>query len=238
MIAIVSSHPGERAAFVALCASRAWVAAECDSVRALPRTLRQSPPRVVLTRHRLGDGYSDDVIALLSEARLTPATKVIVLIEAAASSAQEARQITLGADLVQRDPIRTDVLLEYIGKFRHGATTTDGRSGAPESFSFLGGVIQSMERTFHYRGRTAALTPRQIELAEILASAPSRVVTYPTLYNDILGRKFRGDTSNMRVLLGKLASTLRPIGLNVRRHVEVIPKTGYRYRPGATPSGA
>jgi DNA-binding response OmpR family regulator len=233
VIVIVSSHSSERAAFAALCTSRGWVSLDCESVRAFHRTLRQASPRVVLTRQRLEDGYSDDVIATLGDVGLLPATKVIVLLDATVSSAHEARQVSLGADVVQRDPLRTDVLLEYIAKFR----VPSASGGSPqansqrESFPFLGGVIQSMERTIHYRGRSAPLSPRQVELAEVLASAGGQVVTYPMLYSDILGRKFRGDTSNMRVLLGKLDAAVRRVGLHLRRHVEVIPKTGYRYRP-------
>jgi DNA-binding response OmpR family regulator len=233
VIVIVSSHSSERTAFAALCASRGWVSLECESLRALRRTLREAPPRVVLTRQRLDDGYSDDIIATLGGAGLLPATKVIVLLDATVSSAQEARQISLGADVVHRDPVRTDVLLEYIAKFRVCSASGGAphRNGRRESFSFLGGVIQTMERTVHYRGRTAPLSPREVELAEILASAGGQVVTYPMLYSDILGRKFRGDTSNMRVLLGKLNAAVRRVGLQLRRHVQVIPKTGYRYRP-------
>jgi DNA-binding response OmpR family regulator len=239
MIHIVSSHPGERRAFVALCASRDWVSLECDSFHAFRRALRQTPPKVVVTRQRLADGYSDDVIATLADAALLPTTKVVVLLAASGTSAQEARQVTLGADLVHRDPVRTDVLLEYIARYRATPAPVERERAGPaaESFPFLGATVQSMERTIRYRGRSATLTPRQVELIELLVGAPSQVLTYQTLYSEILGRKFRGDTSNMRVLLGKLDATLRPVGLHLRRHVEVIPKTGYRYRPAIATAG-
>jgi hypothetical protein len=54
------------------------------------------------------------------------------------------------------------------------------------------------------------------------------------LYSEILGRRFAGETSNMRVLLGKLGKTTAKVGLDVRQWVEVIPKLGYRYRSGAS----
>ena len=56
------------------------------------------------------------------------------------------------------------------------------------------------------------------------------MVSYETLYDKILHRSFGGDTSNMRVLLGSLAASAARIGLTVRSWVEVIPKSGYRYR--------
>src|SRR5207248_9281860 len=74
VIAIVSSHQRERAAFAALCESRAWPCTECDSVRSLKRLLLQTAPKVVLTRHRVVDGYSDDIIADRKSTRLTPVT--------------------------------------------------------------------------------------------------------------------------------------------------------------------
>jgi DNA-binding winged helix-turn-helix (wHTH) protein len=69
-----------------------------------------------------------------------------------------------------------------------------------------------------------------VTLVELLAHSGGELLTYECLYSDILGRSFRGDTSNMRVLLGKLTASLQPIGIGVRRWVEVIPKTGYRYK--------
>jgi DNA-binding winged helix-turn-helix (wHTH) protein len=74
-----------------------------------------------------------------------------------------------------------------------------------------------------------SLTPREVLLVEVLAGSKGQIVTYETLYSEVLGRRFRGDTSNMRVLLGKLGSSIRPLGLTLQHHVDVIPKTGYRY---------
>src|SRR5258707_3786857 len=97
MIVIVSSSAAERSAFAALCDSRGWANVECDSVRAARKLFRELRPRAVLTRRQLRDGYSDDVMAELA-AHSLPAVRVVVLLEAAASSAQTARQIALGAD--------------------------------------------------------------------------------------------------------------------------------------------
>jgi DNA-binding winged helix-turn-helix (wHTH) protein len=74
------------------------------------------------------------------------------------------------------------------------------------------------------------ITPREALLLELLIRAEPEVVSYETLYNEILGRKFRGDTSNMRVLLAKLSISARAVGITLRSHINVIPKTGYRYR--------
>ena len=117
MIVIISSSAHERVAFAALCESRRWACLECDSVHAVRKALQQFRPHVVLTRHQLNDGYSDDVVAILAAAALLPAVKIIVLLGPGASPAQVARQVALGADAVLRDPVRTEVLVEYLAKY-------------------------------------------------------------------------------------------------------------------------
>lgn len=229
MIAIVSSNPRERAAFAALCESRAWPHVDCDSLRMFKKILRAHYPLVALVRHKLTDGYSDDVIAALHAGTSGTPAKILVLAAAGTPPAQEARQLALGADCVFRDPVRTDVLLEYLARFqrrRDKSPTTPRRDPA---IRFAGARLLALERTIEYQGRTAHLTPREVQLAELLAESAGAVVTYTTLYHEILGRRFRGETTNLRVLLGKLDASLRSVGIYLRKYVEVIPKTGYRY---------
>ncbi|MSU60247.1 MAG: hypothetical protein EXS35_19105 [Pedosphaera sp.] len=232
MIAIVSTVERERAAFAALCASRGWLAAECDSVRALVRLLRRSAPKVALVRHKLRDGYSDNAIAALATAGALPATRIIVLIGAGTASSAEARQLALGADCVLRDPVRIDVLSEYLAKYCRPPrpSRADARKHVATTLSFAGASLHPAERLLRQGDQTASLTPREVELVELLAGSSDEVVTYETLYSEILGRRFRGDTSNMRVLLGKLGASSAVLGIAVRQWVEVIPKLGYRYR--------
>ena len=101
MIVIVSSNAAERSAFAALCDSRGWASVACDSIRAAKKSFQQLQPAVVLMRHKLRDGYSDDVMIMLAASESLPAVKVIVLLGAGSSSAQSARQIALGVDSVQ-----------------------------------------------------------------------------------------------------------------------------------------
>lgn len=187
-------------------------------------------PSVVISRHRLHDGHSDDVVAVLRETGFYGSTKLIVLIPADSPSLLEARQIALGADLVQRDPVRMDVLVQYLRKFR--ASAKIGESHGPElkPFEFAGGWVHRVERKLEVKTAKIHLTPREVELAELLVQSTGKVVTYEMLYNEILGRRFTGETSNLRVLLGKLTITTRALGIDLRRWVEVIPKLGYRYR--------
>lgn len=228
MIAIVSSAAHERTALAALCEQRGWKVIECQSVRALRRLALRIIPRVLLVRHQLEDGYADDVIAMLHESNGGLSAKIVVLLPAATPTSVEARQIEIGADCVQRDPIRPEVLLAYLGRFllvRHGEVQTP----PPSSISFAGGTLDLLERTFAFNTNAVPLTPREVVLAETLANANGNVVSYESLYSDVLDRRFCGDTSNMRVLLGKLAGSMKHLGISLHEYVEVIPKTGYRY---------
>ena len=233
MIAIVSSSAAERFALAALCAGRGWPAVECASLRAVRRLLRTARPRVVVVRRELDDGYADAVIAAMSAAGTQPAAKIIVLLERGDASNHESRQLALGADNVLRDPVRADVLAEYVEK--HLARRTPGpkpRAAArPRSFRFAGATILPAERELWHGAAPVRITPREVQLAEQLAESPGEVITYATLYDDILGSRFRGDTGSMRVLLARLDASFRSAGLRLRHHVKVIPKAGYRYSP-------
>lgn len=208
------------------------MAVGCDSIRAIIRLLQRSPPRAIVMRQSCRDGFSDQVLAQLAAHPAEPPIRRIVLVAAGTPAAQEARQINLGADCVLRDPIRTELLLAYLDRYQRAPPRAPAWCLAtPDTpLAFAGGRLQCARRLLRNGRRTTPLTPREVELAEILAGAPGRVVSYETLYSDILGRPFRGDTSNMRVLLGKLTASAAAIGLAVRDWIEVIPKAGYRHR--------
>jgi DNA-binding response OmpR family regulator len=238
MIAIAVSNPRERAAFAALCGGRGWACVECASVGALGKYLRLNHPRVVLTRHKLNDGYSDDVLGALAAAGMLPLTKVIVLLGPGGPSSHEPRQIALGADTVLRDPVRADVIVEYLAKYLSvGGIGPRKAPASPQdhSFAFAGATIHPFERSLRHGDKFISLTPREVQLAERLVESVGEVATYEALYSEVLGRGFRGDTSNLRVLLGKLDASFRSVGLPLRRFVEVIPKTGYRYSTDGAP---
>src|SRR5437868_7274317 len=128
----------------------------------------------------------------------------------------------MGADCVHRDPVRIDVLLVYLAKY------TGKLSDSPPAVThsparthlFAGAALNILERTLRRRGLTVLLTPREVALAELLVRSRGEVITYETLYNEILGSIFRGDTSNMRVLLGKLTASARSVGITLRAWLE------------------
>jgi DNA-binding response OmpR family regulator len=232
VIAIVTSEPHERNALAALCQAPRRDTTTFSTLRAFRRALSSRSVRVVIVRQKLADGYSDDLIAGLQSSD-SPRTRIIVLAGANISSSIEARQLTLGADCVLRDPIRPEVLQAYLAKYTVPATPPSEGSPSPRPasapFEFAGAQIDPSDRQLRFRARHTRLTPREVTLARLLSESPGRVVTYSTLYDEVLDRPFRGDTSNMRVLLGKLVASAGAVGLSLRPCIEVIAKSGYRY---------
>lgn len=231
MITVVSSDSRERAALAALCGGGPWEVDTCDSVRAFRRSLLSLAPKVVLTRHKLDDGYSDDVLTALRADARRALPRVIVLATAGAASVQEARQLALGADCVLRDPVRPEVLLAYLSKYytAQARPSVTRRRAREKPLQFAGAVLEPLDRRLVHGARIVQLTPREVALARLLITSRGEILSYEELYDAILGRRFRGDTSNMRVLLGKLSASAATIGISLRDWVQVIPKTGYRY---------
>lgn len=233
MIAIVSSNPRERSALAAVCEARKWPHEECDSLRSVRRLLDEATPRVIIARGRLSDGFSDDLAAVLAARGSASPPAVILLIEAGSSSAHEARQISLGASAVLRDPVRTEVLVAYTGKFWNESVWARPLAATAHAkelrLTFAGATVHPLERRVENGSRKHRITPREVQLLKLLAESEGHVVTYHTLYSDILGRKFRGDSSNMRVLLRKLHASFALLQIRLREYITVIPKTGYRY---------
>lgn len=236
MVILVSSQKPDRMILGALCSERGWPTVECDSLRILKRHLLRVQPSVLVVRHELEDGYSDDAIGLVTEPAPAWPVRVIVLAGAGLSSANEARQINLGADVIHRDPIRVEVVLAQIARFRtlrYNARAKQVAAAVKKPVPFAGGLVDLLDRTLSHAGKVVELTSREADLVRVLIESGNQVATYELLYNDILGRQFRGDTSNMRVLLGKLDNSCGAVDLNLRSAVDVIPKSGYRYRTSA-----
>ncbi len=236
LIALVSPVAAELTALLSLFESKGWATIDCHSVRACLRSLHRHAPRVVVTRHRLGDGFSDDILAALGARKEAPAPRAIVLLDADSPTALEVRQLALGADCVLRYPVRSDVLVAYVTKYYSQSLTRPNpavRSDTSE-VTFCGAILAPLERTLQLSDERVSLTPREVTLIELLVQAPGSLVTYERLYSEVLERKFRGDTSNMRVLLGKLGNSCQALRIQLRRHVKVVPKAGYRYESSPT----
>ncbi|MFZ9747570.1 MAG: winged helix-turn-helix domain-containing protein [Opitutaceae bacterium] len=227
MILLVDSAEREGSVLAELCAGRGWVTGACATVAEARRRIPRLRPRVAVIRRTLRDGLAEEVLTALAETRC----RRMVLVPAGTSGAVEARLVGLGADCVLREPVRIEVLLAYLERFRREPGTAP--PPGPARLAFAGGQLDPADRTLRRGARGTTLAPREAQLAELLARSPGQVVAYEALYADILGRPFRGDTGNLRVLLGKLCAAAARAGVDARAWIEVIPKSGYRLRRAA-----
>jgi len=235
MILVVSSSPREATHLAALCEQQSWPCEACTTVNEFGNVLEKNKARAVVVRLRLRDGYSDDVLATLRHPdRLVP-TRVVVLVPADCTIQQEARQVKLGADCVLRDPIRMEVLLEYLARYRAENDAKPDKA-MPLSFEFAGAEVSPHEHRLTVGKRSLHVAPQEIGLMRLLSRSAGEVVPYPVLYTELFNQRFAGDTANCRVLLGKIAGSFRKLGIDLRRHIEVIPKSGYLYSPPARSS--
>ena len=230
MIVIVSSASREAAALTALCEHRNWPCQPCPTVDRFITINEQFEPRALVIRHRLEDGYSDDVFNFLKTTPVSVRPRVIVLMAADSSGKAEARQIELGADCVMRDPVRIEVLLEYLAKYRT-ARSALGEKPSTEVHSYTVAGVQMLphEHQIIHHGEYCHIAPQEVALLRMLARSEGKVITYPALYEELLNRKFAGDTTNCRVLLGKVCSSFKRLGVDLKAFVQVIPKSGYLY---------
>jgi DNA-binding response OmpR family regulator len=230
VIAVISSNAREASALSSLVSQGAHPTSTCTSLSQFRKLLRKVPPSVVLTRCNLTDGYSDDVLALLSKSRLLPGSAVIVLARADCTAREEARHLGLGADCVLRDPLRPEALVGYATKFLR-ASQPARSSQASTQFTLAGATIVPDFSQLKLGTKCAHLSPKEIELARLLAEAAGKTVSYDLLYSELFGRKFAGDSANARVLFGKLAASFRKIRINLRQTTVIVPKSGFRYSP-------
>ena len=227
MIAIVTSSVRERTLLTALCDQREWPAHPCATVDEFSKLVERTSPLAILTRHRLEDGYSDDVLAMRRGREGKVGT--IVLAPADYPARLEARQVDLGADCILRDPVRIEVLLAFLRKFFESAPALPATPMKP-TYQFAGAEVCPTERRLTRAGRSIQITPQEIALVRLLRHSARKVVTYTSIYDELFSRRFEGDTANARVLFGRTAASFAKIGVTLREHVEVIPKSGYLYR--------
>lgn len=229
MILVVTSSAREREALAALGAARGWNLAACATLAEAWQRVRRAPPRVVLMRHQLEDGYGEELLRRGTAEGL--AVAFVLLHGADLPAAALKRYITGGCTCLLRDPVRSDVLATYLERLRAPAAAPAARPPRPPRRERVAGaVFDPGDRTLARGRRRVRLTPREAALLAQLCARRGQVATYEQLYQDLLDRRFTGDTSNLRVLLGKLAASFTRLGCDLRAACEVIPKAGYRLR--------
>jgi len=237
MILVASSAPAEATVFSSLFEGRGWPSQPCRSVEATLCAMENSEPKVILVRHRLEDGYSDDIIRYIQQNQLPRRPYILVLVAADAARETDPRQISLGANCVLRDPVRIELLLEYVARHRSARENALGKNPTASPVYEIAGIrVFPHEHQIGIGGKKIHVAPQEIALLRLFAHRQGTVIPYPVLYDQLFERRFDGETTNCRVLLGKLCESFRKLEIDLRAYVQVIPKSGYLYSPTPTKS--
>jgi DNA-binding response OmpR family regulator len=231
MIYIVTHAPREATLLTALCDQRSWPAQACTTLADFDKLAEGNPPSVVVIRQRVADGYSDDLFGWLKAGSFRQTPRVLVLVPANCSIQQEARQVAMGADVVMRDPLRLEVLLEYVARYRARSRHASTSRPLPLTYEFAGVRVVPHELRLEKSGKAVRVAPQVVALLRLLHHSIGKVAPYPALYCELFNQKFAGDTSNCRVLLAKATASFAPLRVDLRAHIKVIPKSGYLYTP-------
>jgi DNA-binding response OmpR family regulator len=232
LILLASNLAREADAFTGLFATRQWASLACRSVADCRRLASATPPRIAIIRYRLADGCSDDVLTFLQEQLSPDSCHIVVLAPANLSTQDECRQLALGATHVLRDPVRVDVVLQLVSRChdRHRENHRPDRSPVSH-YDFAGVLVFPAERRLARGRREIQTTSKVIELVQLLHHNTGRLVPYTELYEVLFSRRFAGETANCRVLLARVDSVFRQLGVSLRECVQVVPKSGYLYEP-------
>jgi len=232
MILFVCNSNREAAALTTICDHRTWTAYSCTTIREFKTLSERVRPRVVVVRHRLIDGYSDDIFTIYRDTPSMLRPRTIVLMPADRSAQSEARQIALGADCALHDPVRIEILVEYLAKYRQPSESiSKPPAGTKASFPIAGVEVYPNEHRI-VRGKLSQhIAPQEVALLRMLWSSAEEVISYPVLYAELFGRRFDGDTSNCRVLLCKVLASFKLLRVDLKPFIQVIPKSGYLYAP-------
>lgn len=231
MIVVLSSSPNEGRLLQSLCEFRRWPCNSCATLEQFQTLAENNATKVLVMRSRLGEGYSDDVFSYFRKTHLAQQPWTIVLMRGDSSSTDEARQIALGADCVLRDPVRIDVLLEYVAKYREASRARAAQTTDPISYRIGNVLVFPQEHRIQLGAQSVHVAPQEIGLLRLLAHSDNHVVSYASLYSQLFNRRFDGNTTNSRVLLGKVVASFKRLGVDLRKCVQVIAKSGYRYHP-------
>ena len=115
-----------------LAESAGWVTTEAGGLREARRMLARQSPRVIVARHQLADGFADHLLREIG-ADTPGRPRLIILASPGMAATEEARQVSLGADCVLRDPVRSEVLLAYLARYLRRA----GAAPAPPAVMAL-----------------------------------------------------------------------------------------------------
>jgi two-component system KDP operon response regulator KdpE len=217
-----------RALRINLAARHYDVDTAADGTTALQTAATRTPDLVVLDLG-LPDMDGVDVIHALRARTAVP----IVVLSGRAGSSDKVHALDAGADDYVTKPFSLDELLARI------RAVTRRTGGTPDATVTIGRhrisladrtiqTVRTVERPAD--GQPPRLTRTEWQLLEILAANPGKLMTQPSLLQQVWGTGYESQTHYLRQYMGRLRRKLEDNPAHPR-HLLTEPGMGYRFSP-------
>lgn len=139
--------------------------------------------------------------------------------------------LKLGADDYVLKPFGVHELLARVEALLRRSRVSGPNLSAPElppEFKLGAATIDRRKFTAEVAGRTAALTARELKLAEVFAAHPGEVLTRDSLLNAVWGVEYYGTTRTLDQHVAQLRKKVEPEP-EVPKCIATVHGIGYRY---------
>lgn len=204
------------------------VVLEAHSGRAGIETFERQRPNLIILDIMLPDLDGWEVCRRIRQCSDTP----IVMLTARETENDRVRGLDLGADDYVTKPFSPR---ELASRVRAILRRAGGADAAPaqvvDRLEYPGLMIFPLARKVEIEGQAILLTPKEFDLLLILALAPDRVFTRQTLFSQVWGFDYLGDSRTVDVHVGTLRKKLEePAG---RHYICTVRGAGYRFEATA-----
>lgn len=160
----------------------------------------------------------------------------IVMLTARETENDRVRGLDLGADDYVTKPFSPRELASRVRAILRRAGGADGLAAQTlDRLEYPGLTILPLARRVEIEGMPVPLTPKEFDLLFILARAPDRVFTRQTLFSQVWGFDYLGDSRTVDVHVGTLRKKLEePTG---RHYIYTVRGVGYRFEATAPRAG-
>jgi two-component system, OmpR family, KDP operon response regulator KdpE len=195
---------------------------------AITTALRESPDLIVLDLG-LPDIDGVEVCRAVREERATP----IIVLSARGAEADKVRALDAGADDYVTKPFGTE---ELLARIRAGLRRSDASAASTGPLT-RGDLVIDRTRNRVRRGDVEIrLTPKELELLELLAQHPGRVLTHRSILKSMWGLHAVDQPQQLRVLVAALRKKIEPDPARPR-YIVTEPWVGYRFMDGSDNAG-